>query len=97
MHRSAASLGGAYVGPVVIAFRRPVVGTVLQFCRAVAVRLSVFLLVSARMGADHGAADLAGLPQPYPRRSAVRPERASRCRIRSNGLRSRFSFSSLRL
>jgi len=36
-----------------------------KFHRAVAVRLSLLLLVPIRLGADHLAPDLAGLSQPH--------------------------------
>src|SRR5258708_38845082 len=61
----------AHVDPVASAFRRPVVGAVLYFPGAGAVRVSVFLLVPAGLGADHFAADLAGLSQPRPRRISI--------------------------
>src|ERR1700678_2029568 len=64
-------LESAHVGPVAVAIHWPAVGTILQFPGTGAVRLSVFLLVSARLGADQFAADLAGLPQANTRRSSV--------------------------
>src|ERR1700759_5102946 len=56
--------GGRHVGSVAVAVCRSVVGPLLQFHRAVAVRFSILLLVPVRLGADHLGADLAGLSQP---------------------------------
>src|SRR5882672_8441165 len=84
-------LESAHVDAVAAALHRPAVGAVLQFHGAGAVRLSVFLLVPAGVGADQLSADLAGLPQPHARRSSVNsvssiPGKASSWPIRSTGL-----------
>src|ERR1700722_280131 len=97
---SGLKLGFAYVGPVIAALYWPVMGAVLQLSGTGAVRLSVFLLVPARMGADQLLADLAGLSQASARRSSVNLAgcwKAVLWPIRLTGLLSRSSSFSLSL
>jgi hypothetical protein len=63
----------AHVDGLVSAFRRAVVGTVLQFRAAGAVRVSVLLLVPTGVDTAQFTADLAGLSQARARQSSIVP------------------------